>query len=451
MSTGKKKIAFTIRADEAGHRFPAIAFAKQLVAIGFDVTFVGIVEDRHAIELHGFNYQTIAEHIFPADHVKANKTIKKNLIADTWSNLKKFRALLEDLSSSSDILKTYDLVICDAFSLLGALMAMKAQVTCVLFQPSLSKVNASAPKWFTHHLTTSDGRLSFRYKFSLFINRISPLILIKKIMTRIVCMILGTCEKKIVKLFGLKQIETRKELLLYLPNLILCPRAFDFPVPVCSNEFHVESFIDLERQNEDFDWSVVNKDRSIILVSMGSQQWLMKNPQQFYRTILQVAVQMEQYHFIFSAGESSKLLNGMSLPSNVSIHSWIPQLTVLSKTKIMITHAGLGSIKECIHMGVPMICFPVSRDQPGNAARVYFHKLGLRSNYEKVTTYDLRHMINEIATNPLYSISVNQMREQSQAANNNSLAVKIVENIIGKQIMKDSSKSEINIHCEVTR
>ena len=46
----------------------------------------------------------------------------------------------------------------------------------------------------------------------------------------------------------------------------------------------------------------------------------------------------------------------------------------------MVTHGGMNSIVECIYRQVPMLAYPLNRcwDQPGNAARIVFHGLGMR-------------------------------------------------------------------------
>jgi UDP:flavonoid glycosyltransferase YjiC (YdhE family) len=50
----------------------------------------------------------------------------------------------------------------------------------------------------------------------------------------------------------------------------------------------------------------------------------------------------------------------------------------------MVTHGGLGSIKECVMHAVPMLVFPLDVDQPGNAARVVHHGLGHQADVRSV-------------------------------------------------------------------
>jgi zeaxanthin glucosyltransferase len=52
--------------------------------------------------------------------------------------------------------------------------------------------------------------------------------------------------------------------------------------------------------------------------------------------------------------------------------TFAPQLDILKYADLMITHAGLGSINECLENKVRMIAIPLNKalDQPGNAARL---------------------------------------------------------------------------------
>lgn len=67
-----------------------------------------------------------------------------------------------------------------------------------------------------------------------------------------------------------------------------------------------------------------------------------------------------------------------SLPDNVHIYQWAPQLEILSAADCAIHHGGTHSINESVYSEVPMLVFPDDElDHKGNAARVAFHGLGL--------------------------------------------------------------------------
>lgn len=68
---------------------------------------------------------------------------------------------------------------------------------------------------------------------------------------------------------------------------------------------------------------------------------------------------------------------------NVHFFRRVPQLVVLQRAAVHITHGGLGSVKESIRYGVPMLVYPLDMhyDQPGNGLKVEHHGLGLRGNF----------------------------------------------------------------------
>ena len=66
------------------------------------------------------------------------------------------------------------------------------------------------------------------------------------------------------------------------------------------------------------------------------------------------------------------------IPSNFIIKEFIPQLEVLKKAEIFISHAGNNSLNESLSFGVPMVLCPQQGEQT-TAAR-QFHKKGVAVN-----------------------------------------------------------------------
>jgi zeaxanthin glucosyltransferase len=94
---------------------------------------------------------------------------------------------------------------------------------------------------------------------------------------------------------------------------------------------------------------------------------------------------------------------------NIRILPFLPHLDFLKYIDVMITHGGLGTIKECLQANRKMIIYPIIKeiDQPGNAIRVQHKNFGLMGDLDKETTEGLRikirHLIIEKANtlNPL--------------------------------------------------
>lgn len=69
-------------------------------------------------------------------------------------------------------------------------------------------------------------------------------------------------------------------------------------------------------------------------------------------------------------------------PPNVHLASFVPHPRVLSRADVVVTHAGLGTVHAALAQGRPLVCLPIGRDQPDNAARVVWHGAGLRLGWK---------------------------------------------------------------------
>jgi MGT family glycosyltransferase len=65
----------------------------------------------------------------------------------------------------------------------------------------------------------------------------------------------------------------------------------------------------------------------------------------------------------------------LSLASNVTAIEFVAHEDLLPDAKLLITHAGHGTVMAGSTFGVPMLCFPMGRDQPAVAERA--RELGL--------------------------------------------------------------------------
>lgn len=69
------------------------------------------------------------------------------------------------------------------------------------------------------------------------------------------------------------------------------------------------------------------------------------------------------------------------------VRAFVPQQAVLDRADLCVTHAGLNTALECLVAGLPMLALPLTHDQPGVAARIAHHGLGLRlAGWQRGTT-----------------------------------------------------------------
>ena len=98
----------------------------------------------------------------------------------------------------------------------------------------------------------------------------------------------------------------------------------------------------------------------------------------------------KRYKFLMSVGDKTHsniqqltASNKLELPGNLLVMPRVPQLDILKRASLFITHSGQGGTSEAIHYGVPMVCIPVMTDQPEVAYRVSDELgLGVQLNFD---------------------------------------------------------------------
>ena len=66
-----------------------------------------------------------------------------------------------------------------------------------------------------------------------------------------------------------------------------------------------------------------------------------------------------------------------SLREQIVLRDWIPRGAALALADVAVIHGGANSVKEAILAGRPILALPRGADQPGVAARIAYHGLGL--------------------------------------------------------------------------
>lgn len=218
---------------------------------------------------------------------------------------------------------------------------------------------------------------------------------------------------------------------LSIPQLIMCPREFEFNHDPTRNRalFYIEASIDLTCGEPTFKWEQVNESLPLIFCNLGSQAHLYQESKEIFQTIIEAIAARPDWQMILSVGRhfSAEFL---AVPPNVLVVNWAPQLEILKRASIMITHGGLGTVKECILLGVPMIVFPMSRNQPMSGARVVYHGLGVRGDMRHVTVESVHALLEKIERNPSYKQRVTEMGEKFREAEEAGRGVKIIEKIL---------------------
>ena len=167
--------------------------------------------------------------------------------------------------------------------------------------------------------------------------------------------------------------------MLYSRMLIFCPVEFEIPkfrYP-CSGLQYVEP--SLRSCDEDtIPVADVDPTKPLVLATFGTQSIRYRHLRDQFRVIVELARRQTALQFVVAIGAAQRFnCEDLSfIPSNLLVREKVPQRRLLEKAKVLISHGGLGSIKEAIVAGVPLVVLPASHDQPFNAMRVRYHGLG---------------------------------------------------------------------------
>jgi MGT family glycosyltransferase len=115
------------------------------------------------------------------------------------------------------------------------------------------------------------------------------------------------------------------------------------------------------------------------------------------------------------------------LPANCIVVNRAPQVELLKRSALCITHAGLNTVLESLTQGVPMVAIPVTNDQPGVAARIAYTKSGAYVSIQEMTASRLSALIDEVLTNPEYRQNANNMKQVIAETNGLEKAADLLE------------------------
>ncbi|MFF8593453.1 macrolide-inactivating glycosyltransferase [Streptomyces sp. NPDC015220] len=147
-------------------------------------------------------------------------------------------------------------------------------------------------------------------------------------------------------------------------SLVLIPRALQ-PHADRVDE-RVYSFVGAcqGERAEQGDWERPAGAEKVALVSLGSA--FTKQPA-FYRECVKAFGELPGWHLVLQVGRQVDPAELGDLPDNVEVRSWVPQLAILRKADLFVTHAGAGGSQEGLATATPMVAVPQAVDQFGNA------------------------------------------------------------------------------------
>jgi MGT family glycosyltransferase len=402
---------------ETGHLNTMLPLGKELQRRGYRVTYFGIQDAKPKLSASGLEFCGLGEAEFPMgstanlfEQLGAMQGLSAVLFTLRWLRLTAATFLAEApaIMQAAQV----DALIVDQITPEGGTIAEYLKIPFITLCSALPfNQEASIPPVFTnwsyHPTLWAKLRNSLTYQ-----------------LTNPFAQSMRTLRSRYRK-----QWELPPETVTDSPWAILSqqPVEFEFPrqhIPkhfYFTGPFHNQA----SRKPVDFPWERLTG-QPIIYASMGTLQ---NRLTKVFEAIATACIGLEA-QLIISLGGTTSSEELSNLPGKPIVVPYAPQLELLQKATLTITHAGMNTTLESLTYGVPMVAIPVTNDQPGIAARIVWSGVGESVPLRQLTPAKLQQVVKKVFTEDSYRRNALRLKEAIQNAGGVCTAADIIEKVI---------------------
>ena len=203
------------------------------------------------------------------------------------------------------------------------------------------------------------------------------------------------------------------------------PREFDFEgTPWPAHFYYAGPFHDDDgREPVAFPWEKLTGE-PLIYASLGT---LVNGQPEILRTILAAVAKLAGFQVVLSVGKNVSQAELGPVPANTLVVRNGPQIELLKRAVLCITHAGLNTTLESLAQGVPLVAIPIGYDQPGVAARIAHHGVGEFMEIEHLTVEGLSQRIQRVLKDHGYTDRARHFQHVIAETRGLDLAADVIE------------------------
>ena len=188
------------------------------------------------------------------------------------------------------------------------------------------------------------------------------------------------------------------------PLLQICqqPAELEYPRQTLPDCLHFTGPLSdpASREPQDFPWDQLTG-QPLIYASLGTIQ---NRQLGLFQTIASACRDLDA-QLVIGLGGGCRPEDLAELPGSARTRSPLvvgnaPQLQLLARATLTITHAGLNTVLESLRCGVPMVAIPIANDQPGVAARIAWTGTGAVVPLRRLSEPRLRRAIDQVWNDP---------------------------------------------------
>jgi zeaxanthin glucosyltransferase len=350
------KVAF-VAPPISGHLNPMTTLARELQSRNNDVVIISLPDGEPSVRAAGLTFLPCAAKEFPAGSLKERFRQRSKLKGEEalrailQSAVGRTEAMLNSLPATLTA-AAVDAVVLDTVLFYTELVPMSLSMPYAHVANALHfDYSGYTPLCFYdwHHETTPAGLARNRKGVERFLEMLAPNIAVGR---------------AYAKRAGLDvDWDNPSATISQLAWITQTPQTFDFESSHWPPQFHhTGPFHDgAGRVDVDFPWERLTGE-PLIYASMGTLQNGLEN---VFRAIAEAAAPHRNVQLVLSIGSHLELDQIGPLPSNAVVVRHAPQLELLKRASVCITHAGLNTVLEALAHGVPQVASRSPLISPG--------------------------------------------------------------------------------------
>jgi MGT family glycosyltransferase len=176
-------------------------------------------------------------------------------------------------------------------------------------------------------------------------------------------------------------------------NIVFRPRMFQ-PFVETFDERYLFVGPSLSSRHEilNFPFERIDLTRPLLFISLGS---LFTDRPDFYKQCFAAFADLP-WQVVLSIGKRVDASSLGKVPEHFLLTAYAPQLEILERAHLFITHGGTNSVVESLYFGVPMVLYPQQPEQLMNAQLVVELGLGMILENESMSVENLRAAVEKL-------------------------------------------------------
>ncbi|MCY9092114.1 macrolide family glycosyltransferase [Bacillus mojavensis] len=210
-------------------------------------------------------------------------------------------------------------------------------------------------------------------------------------------------------------------------NIVFMPKSFQIQHETFDDRFcFVGPSLGKRTEQESLEIEKVNGPLMLISLGTAFNAW-----PEFYKMCIE-AFRNSSWQVIMSVGKTIDPESLDEIPANFTIRQSVPQLEVLAKADLFISHGGMNSTMEAMNAGVPLVVIPQMYEQELTAKRVDELGLGVYLPKEEVTVSRLQEAVQAVSGDQEVLSRVKNMQKDVKEAGGAERAAAEIEAFIKK-------------------